>query len=151
MRGPGCRRSMGMASPQTKHHCNEYSSRPGGLQEIPLDGTRRLAAEDLHVALLGHYPLLQMELFGGGSQVGPELDGAVPIVSLPAIHVVEFHAAAVRITLGDLDDAVRGDGGGSADGRYDRSGWLCVAVVADSPGRIARRHLRAVGGRERRL
>src|SRR5271165_3268209 len=118
------------------------------LQKIPFDGAGRLSAEYLHVAFLGHHPLLQMELLSGRGQVAAVLDRAVPIAALPAISVIKFHAAAGRIPFGDLDGSARGGRTGGADRRYERAVWLTVPVISDSPRRIACRHLREPGVRQ---
>ena len=116
--------------------------RQGRLKKIPLDDARRLAAEYLDVAFLGHHPFLEMKLLGGGGQIGAELDGAVPIAALPAIHVVElmrqlFGSPSVisMIRLEFVVVVVPTAGmnvvvGGS------------FTVVPDTSGRIASRHLR---------
>src|SRR5271169_6801084 len=91
------------------------------LQKIPFDGAGDLSAEYLHVALLGHHPLFQMELLSGCGQVTAVLDRAIPIAALPAISVVNFHAAAGWIPFGDLDGSARGRRTGGTDRRYERA------------------------------
>src|SRR5580700_1397674 len=118
------------------------------LQKIPFDGAGRLSAEYLHVAFLGHHPLIQVELLSGCGQVAAVLERAIPIAAFPAIGVVKFHAAAGRIPFGDLDGPARGGRAGGADRRYERTVRLTVPVISDTSRRIACRHLWKRGARE---